>query len=84
MRQEVNSRQQRNENLLFSNSEEPILQWVTIRLLIIVRPSTSKDIGKGLLVPDRAKEEVHCRLQVHTFLLELVATEISTLQRTTL
>ena len=84
MRQEVNSRQQRSENLLFSNSEEPTSLWVTIRLLIIVSPSTSKDIGKGLLAQDRGNQEVLCRLLVLTFLSELVATEISTLQLTIL
>ena len=84
MRQEVNSRQQRSESLLFSNSEEPTSLWATIPLLIIVSPSTSKDIGEVLLAPNRDNKEVHCRLQVHTFLSELVATEISTLQRTIL
>ena len=82
MRQEVNSKQLKSEKLRFLNSEELTLLWVTTRPLIIVRPSTSKGIGKNLFVQNKANKVVHCKLQVHTSLLELAATEISTLQRT--
>ena len=82
MRQEVNSKRLKRENLLCLSSGELILLWETIQRHITVRPNMNRGTGKEALEVGRVSKAVPYRRQDLISRLELVVIEISMLQLT--
>ena len=84
MRQEVNSKRLPRENMLCLSLGELTLQWETIQRLITVSLNMNRDTGKEALEADRVSKAALYRQLDLISQLELVAIEISMLQRTIL